>query len=269
MIDYSGQAVLVTGAASGIGEATAIALAKRGAQVICADVDADGVERTVATIGDTATSLLCDLSDPGAAAQLVDQAYERAGHLDLIFSNAGIGHRSNIAKEPFDATDAMAKLFEINFFAGPKIAQAYARHLERDGRRGRFMVTASENSLSVPSAPAVRAGKMMFYGATKHALLVAMEWLRIEQEETGLLDLHVLMPGAVYTPLVSRGLPDPSMAPPEVELISAERCAEVALKGMDLGLFYIPTQAHLWDDMQPRAEDVKASLMALGIERTF
>ena len=267
MIDYQGKTVLLTGAASGIGEATAIALAKRGAQVICADVDAEGVEQTVATIGEGATAILSDLSAPDAAAQLVDQAYEAAGHLDLIFSNAGIGHRSSLSKEPFDATDAMAKLFEINFFTGPKIAQAYACHLEKDGRRGRFMVTASENSLSVPQA--VSAGKMTFYGATKHALLVAMEWLRIEQEKAGLLDLHVLLPGAVYTPLVARSLPDPSMAPPELELITAERCAEVALKGMDLDLFYIPTQAHLLEDMQPRIKDIEASLKALEIEKSY
>jgi len=267
MIDYTNTTVLVTGAASGIGEATAIALAKRGANVICSDVDADGVAQTVATIGETGTAIVCDLSDPSAAAKLVDQAYEMSGHLDLVFSNAGIGHRSTLAKEPFDETEAMSKLLEINFFAGPKNAQAYARHLEKNGRRGRFMVTASENSLSVPEA--VRRGKMVFYGATKHALLVAMEWLRIEQEKIGLLDLHVLLPGAVYTPLVARNLPDPSMAPPQLELITAERCAEIALKGMDLDLFYIPTQAHPLDDMQPRVKDVDASLKALGITKTF
>ncbi len=267
MIEYNGRTVLVTGAASGIGEATAIALAKRGAKVVCADVDAEGVEQTVGALGEGASAVISDLSAPDAAAKLVDQVYESTGHLDLIFSNAGIGHRSSLAKEPFDATDAMTKLFEINFFAGPKIAQAYARHLEAEGKRGRLMVTASENSLSVPSA--VSAGKMTFYGATKHALLVAMEWLRIEQEKAGLLDLHVLLPGAVYTPLVARSLPDPSMAPPELELITAEHCAEVALKGMDLDLFYIPTQAHLLDDMQPRMKDIEASLKALEIKRAY
>ena len=69
--------------------------------------------------------------------------------------------------------------------------------------------------------------------------------------------------------LVARSLPDPSMAPAELEMITLEQCAEIALKGMDLDLFYIPTKAHLLDDMQPRVRDIEASLNALGIEKTF
>jgi hypothetical protein len=94
-----------------------------------------------------------------------------------------------------------------------------------------------------------------------------MEWLRIEQEQ-GPLDLHVLMPGAVYTPLIAANLPDPAQAPAELELIMPEQCAAIALKGMDLGLFYIPTQAHLLEDMQPRLNGVASALEALGIEKT-
>ena len=88
----------------------------------------------------------------------------------------------------------------MNFFAGMKLARAYTRHLQAQGGEGRLLVTASENSLSLPSA--VSGGRMAYYGATKHALLIAMEWFRIEQQD-GSLELHVLMPGAVYTPLVS------------------------------------------------------------------
>ena len=170
----------------------------------------------------------------------------------------------SIAETGFD--DAMARMFEVNFFSGMKLARAYARHLQGSGHRGRLLVTASENSLSLPTA--VSGGQMAYYGATKHALLIAMEWFRIEQQD-GPLDLHVLMPGAVYTPLVSALLPDPALAPPELELIMPEQCAERALAGMDLGLFYIPTQAHLLEDMGPRREAVAASLQALGIERTY
>jgi NAD(P)-dependent dehydrogenase (short-subunit alcohol dehydrogenase family) len=265
VIDYKDKVVLVTGAASGIGVALASALAARGAQLICADIDADGLNNTVEQIGGTAQALVCDLSDPAAAAKLIDDAYAIAGRLDLVCSNAGIGFADKLTRTDFD-DERMRKLFEINLFAGLKLGKAYAQRLEQAGERGRLMVTGSENSLSVPSA--VRGSRLGAYGATKHALLVTMEWFRIEQEE-GPLELHVLMPGAVYTPLLATGLPDPAAAPAELELIMPEQCAAIALKGMDLGLFYIPTQAHIAEDMLPRLRAVESSLKALGIEKTY
>jgi NAD(P)-dependent dehydrogenase (short-subunit alcohol dehydrogenase family) len=260
MIDYSESNALVTGAASGIGAALAKGLGARGARVICADLNVEDVERIAAEIGGAAIALACDLGEPDGAEKLLEQAWDTVGKLDVICSNAGIGNSTSVANTRFD--DGMTRLFEVNLFAGMKLGQDYARRLDEVGERGRFMVTASENSLSVPSA--VRAGKMAFYGATKHGLLVAMEWFRIEQED-GPLDLHVLMPGAVYTPMIARALPDPALAPPELELIMPEQCAAIALRGMDLNLFYIPTQAHLLQDMQPRMSDVEAALQALGI----
>ena len=264
MINYKGTTVLVTGAASGIGEALANELSARGAQVICADVDLTGAQETAASIGNDAQAIECDLSEPDAAAKLLQQSYAVSSRLDLVCSNAGIGHRGRVVDEEMNNSAALSRLFEVNFFAGLKIAQAYCELLDKTGQPGRLMVTASENSLSVPEA--VKKGKMAFYGASKHALLVALEWMRIDHQD-GLLDLHVLLPGAVYTPLVARSLPDPAMAPPELELISAQQCAKVALKGLDQDLFYIPTQAHLLDDMQPRMEAIKQAMDALGIEK--
>ncbi|MEH6584137.1 MAG: SDR family oxidoreductase [Halioglobus sp.] len=265
MIDYSNTVALVTGAGSGIGAAIASALAARGARVLCADVNTTGAESVAAAIGDNARAMSCNLADPEAAAELIKDAYGVWGRLDLVCSNAGIGSGGKLTETDFDEA-RMAMLFEINFFASLKLGKAYSRLLEQSGERGRLMVTGSEHSLSVPSA--VRAGYLAMYGATKHALLIAMEWFRIEQER-GPLDLHVLMPGAVYTPLIATQLPDPAMAPPEFELILPEQCADIALKGMDLGLFYIPTQAHIAEDMQPRLQEVASSLQALGIEKTY
>ncbi|MFT6017040.1 MAG: short-subunit dehydrogenase, partial [Candidatus Azotimanducaceae bacterium] len=128
------------------------------------------------------------------------------------------GFASELATTDFDHK-RMNRLFEINFFAGLKLAKAYVQRLEISGQRGRLMVTGSENSLSVPSA--VRGSRLAAYSATKHALLVAMEWFRIEQEE-GPLELHVLMPGAVYTPLIAANLADLAAAPPELEIIMPE-----------------------------------------------
>ena len=50
-----------------------------------------------------------------------------------------------------------------------------------------------------------------------------------------------------------------------MHIILPERCAEIALKGMDLGLFYIPTHAHIADDMRPRTDGVADALKALGL----
>jgi NAD(P)-dependent dehydrogenase (short-subunit alcohol dehydrogenase family) len=235
------------------------------AHVICADINEDGLSQTVKQIGGNSQTLLCNLSDPASAAKLIDDVYDIAGRLDLICSNAGIGFASELATTDFDHK-RMNRLFEINFFAGLKLAKAYVQRLEISGQRGRLMVTGSENSLSVPSA--VRGSRLAAYSATKHALLVAMEWFRIEQEE-GPLELHVLMPGAVYTPLIAANLADLAAPPPELEIIMPEQCAAIALKGMDLGLFYIPTQAHIADDMQPRLLEVAKSLELLGIEKTY
>jgi NAD(P)-dependent dehydrogenase (short-subunit alcohol dehydrogenase family) len=260
MIDYNGEVALVTGAASGIGKALAQALAARGAQVILADVQEDGVRHAAAEIAG-ALALPCDLADPSAPSALVERAYAWKGRLDLICSNAGVGGSRKLIEQPIDA--AANRLFAVNLFAALRIVQAYVPLLERAGARGRLMMTGSENSLSVPSA--VRGSAIGLYGATKHALLVMAEWLRYELRNAP-IDLHVLMPGAVYTPLVARALPDPSKAPPQLGLIMPERCAEIALRGMDLGLFYVPTHAHLADDMRPRSDGVAQAIEALGLK---
>jgi len=260
MIDYQGQVALVTGGASGIGAALAAGLAARGATVIVADRNRDGAEAVAAGLGGGAVATACDLTDPSIPAALVAGAYERFGRLDLICSNAGAGKAKRMLKEPFD--EAALALFQVNLFAGIRLAQAYVPRLEADGARGRLMLTGSENSLSVPDA--VKGFAMGVYGATKHGLLVMAEWLR-EEARARPLDLHILLPGGVYTPLVAGGLPDFDSLPPEMNMISPERCAELALTGMDLGLFYIPTHAHIADDMRPRTQGVIDSLRALGL----
>lgn len=143
MIDYNNHVALVTGAASGIGAALAQALAARGAQVICADINAEGLEKTVHLIGKGARAMICDLSNPNAAEQLIQDVFGQTGRLDLLSSNAGIGYASKLAKTDF-TDQRIETLFEINLFAGLKLGKAYSERLTSDGKRGRFMVTASE-----------------------------------------------------------------------------------------------------------------------------
>jgi NAD(P)-dependent dehydrogenase (short-subunit alcohol dehydrogenase family) len=252
----------VTGAGSGIGRSLAQALVARGAKVVCADINEAGVRETAAGLGENALAIVCDMADHEVAATLIHDAATWQGRLDLVCSNAGIGLNRRLIKQELD--DRAERLFEVNLFSNLRMAQAYARWMESRGGRGRLMITGSENSLSVPAA--VKGNGLGLYGVTKHGVLIMAEWMKLEFDAGNVpVDVHVLMPGAVYTALIEKHLPDPSKAPPEINLIMPDTCAQIALKGMDLGLFYIPTHAHLADDMQPRMQGVKDALKALGL----
>ena len=258
MIDYKDKTVLVTGGASGIGKAIAEAIAARGGNLIIADRQADLARSVAASLGGLA--IACDLSDPAAPAATIETAWAWKGRLDLVCANAGTGLRNRVLQEKF-GSDA-ERLFAVNMHAPIRMAQAYAARLTTVGKRGRLMITSSENALSLPAG--VRRSRIGAYAASKHGVLILAEWLR-EELAGEIMDLHVLLPGAVYTPLIAGGVPDFNAAPKELGLILPERCAEIALKGLDLGLFYIPTHAHIADDMRPRTEGVAASLKALGL----
>lgn len=260
MIDYTGKVALITGGASGIGKALAMALSERGADVVVADIQEELAKEVAANLPRPGLAIPCDLSKPDASAPLLKEAFDWKGRLDLVCANAGIDRHKRMTKEDF-GPETM-RMFEVNMFAPFRVAQAYAAVLKDSGIRGRLMITGSENSLSLPHA--VKRTHIGAYGATKHGVLIMAEWLR---EDLGgeLMDVHVLMPGGVYTPLIASGIPDPAMIPPEFNVIMPEQCAEIALKGLDLGLFYIPTHAHIGDDIRPRFDGVQDALKQLGL----
>lgn len=249
---------LVTGGGSGIGLALAKALVARGDRVIVADLESEAAR--VATRDAGALFMPVDLRDAAAPSRLVTAAWDALGPLDLIASNAGVARNKRLLREPLDA-EAHA-LFDVNAFAAVRLAQAYRARLDAEGHRGKLMITASENSLSIPAA--VKSFGLGLYAASKHAVLALGEWLAVENT-AGPMGIHILLPGPVYSPAVAASIPDPAQAPPDFTLISCDACASIALRGLDLGLLYIPTHAHLLDDMAARHTGLSEAITALNL----
>lgn len=264
MIDWNGQRVLITGAASGIGRALAVELGRRGAAVTAADINAAGVAETAALCGGEA--LVLDLADGAAGAQAVERLVARHGRLDAVFANAGIGYTRRLLKADLD-DPGLARLWEINMLGPTRLAQALCKAAEAGGWRARIVITGSENSLSLP--PSIQNFGNGLYAASKHGVLILAEWLATECRNAGKpLDVHMLLPGGVYTGLTADGLgPDPAKWPADMGVIMPEQAAELCLRGLDLGLFHIPTHGHLTDDMNWRHDSVATATKALGLAK--
>lgn len=93
LYNLSGKAVIVTGAAQGMGEAMARAFAGAGARVMLADISADQVAATARDIGGDATSMMVDMADEASVIALIAQTRAQFGRLDILVNNAGVQHR--------------------------------------------------------------------------------------------------------------------------------------------------------------------------------
>ena len=139
-----GRTVLITGAAGGIGAATARRLAAAGARLVLADLDGGGVEKLAAELG--AAAVAADVTRPADIARMVDEPYRRWGRLDVLFNNAGV-----IRVQPMlDVTEAeWDRVLDVNLRAVFFVLQAAARRMVDQSPmagselRGKLIQTAS------------------------------------------------------------------------------------------------------------------------------
>jgi NADP-dependent 3-hydroxy acid dehydrogenase YdfG len=205
MADLEGSVALVTGASSGIGQATARSLAARGASVALVARRADRLESLggeIADAGGTALPIEADVSDREQAEAAVGRAVEELGRLDILVNNAGVMLLGPAADAPVEEWEQMV---EVNLLGLMYTARAALPHLleaaERDPRRVADMV-----NISSVAGRIARKGSGV-YNATKFGVGAFSESLRQEVTRRH-VRVSLVEPGAVATELQSHNRPE-------------------------------------------------------------
>lgn len=195
MAAINGRTILITGAARGIGAASARRLAADGARLVLADLDGAGVEKLAAELGQIAVK--ADVTQAADIARMVDEPYRRWGRLDVLFNNAGV-----IRLQPmFDVTETeWDRVMTVNLRSVFFVLQAAARRMREQEPmpgselRGKLIQTAS--------IAAYRGGNHLMtpYSASK-AGVVSLTRSAAQALAGERITSNCVCPGAVETPM--------------------------------------------------------------------
>jgi 2-keto-3-deoxy-L-fuconate dehydrogenase len=185
MSEYEGMVAVVTGGASGIGEATARALRDLGAQVAILD-------RNVDTTIDNALAIRCDVTDAAMVDQAVAKVVEHCGGINVLINNAGIGAIGNVAE---NSDEEWARVLDVNVVSIARVTRAALPHLIRaDG-------AAVVNVCSAVAFVGVR--QRALYSASKGAVLALTLAMAADHVHEG-IRVNAVAPGTVDTAWVDR-----------------------------------------------------------------
>ncbi|MEU3215342.1 SDR family oxidoreductase [Streptomyces sp. NPDC006971] len=189
---FAGQLVLVTGAAGGIGRATAFAFAEAGARVVAVDRDAEGAARTAEMarlIGSPAAwGEAVDVSDEQAMEKLADKVAAEYGIVDVLVNNAGIGLSGSFLET---TSEDWRNVLDVNLWGVIHGCRIFGRQMAERGQGGHIVNTASAAAYQPSRA-------LPAYSTSKAAVLMLSECLRAEFADRS-IGVSAICPGIVNT----------------------------------------------------------------------
>lgn len=226
---FKDRVFLVTGAANGIGLATAHLLQVRGAQVVLWDVDDGRLQTAVAELGGTAGHAAVDVTQPDTIRHGLEQIQQTYGRLDGVIHCAGIARVGMFEQMPLEHH---RQVIEINLFGTLAVSQAVLPLLRE-----------SKGSLVLISSVSAFYGSPEFssYASTKAGVLNFAQGLRIELMGSG-VHLGVICPHFVDTPLYRNESTKAAVSranPLFIELLTPEHIARVIVRGIEKRQFML------------------------------
>ena len=250
MEHISGKVAVLTGAGSGIGRATALALGAEGAKVVVSDIDAeraDAVATEILAAGGHATSIRCDVAHDLAFGLLRVHALNEFGAVDIVMNNVGVltlGQPTNIPMR------AWRRMIDLNLLSVVRSMDTFLPGLIEQGS-GHFINTASTAGLYAYST------ERLPYSVTKGAVVAMTESLALYCRPKG-VGVTLLCPGPVATNIAEQmqifGEIGPIQAP-ELEILDPGVVGAQVIEAIKANTYFVPTHAEVHEILVRRAQD--------------
>jgi NAD(P)-dependent dehydrogenase (short-subunit alcohol dehydrogenase family) len=188
--DLAGKVAVITGAGSGIGQGTALALSAAGMHIVVADIDMAAAETVAGQVRETgvrALTVRVDVADLGSVQQMADSAYDEFGAVHVLHNNAGLADlRGPFGSVPLAACE---RLMQVNIWGVYYGMQTFIPRLKAQGGEAHIVNSASMAGL-------VATPDLAIYNASKFAVVALSETVRFELAPFG-IGVSVLCPGRV------------------------------------------------------------------------